>query len=658
MKSSVIIGIGIIIIFVIIITIFSKYQKGVPKDCEVSDWISEECDPISGVLTRKRVILLEAENGGKECPPLQEEFKESCKRDCRVGEWKEGECDRTKGTKTFTREIIAGPIKGGIQCPVLTKEIECTRDCQYGEEKRDCINGDLIKTRQIYVSDRLGGNPCPKSRIVELNACEKDCVLNQWGNWNENRQTGIKTRTRTVQVEAQNGGSCDYNLVETELGPKDCETGPWSDWICDRVNGQMKKTRQMIKPAERGGSCVLEDYKCNGQIRGKLDEPTCIIELCAKDCKCQWTQWDCDRSVGKDKRTSTGILEPAERGGSCEQTQYRENANCPVDCNSTIISDTCNRQLGERKIIRNITVRPEKGGIPCPGTVTLNTTDRMETTQMIQNGCPRDCNFRTVVNNCDVDTGISDEIRYLQPIGEYDGNPSNGGNACPVLNTSYKANCPKACNGYGLLLPGTDECSCYYSVRSSDRKNCIRSYFTIYDKYGNRVYRIPYVGRYIISASQYIDISATFRDIQNLDFYNIKYKGILGIFELSLKYYMNNNLMSQNRKEYFYNIYRKLENNQQLLYMDFYNYDINVDELFSNYINRVRSTFLSNPLTKITLTTNYNSTIYSIDLKKGTIYDNNGTLKFNLNCDVYINNSKANTNDVQLISEEQTYVTG
>jgi hypothetical protein len=625
----------IIIIIILICTIyfFSRFSSSSQaKDCQVSDWISEECDPLSGSITKKRIVVSEAENGGKECPPLEERIEEACKRDCQVSEWQTGECDRRTGTQTKTRNIIRGPLKGGKQCPVLEQQIECARNCQYKDEVRTCNDGNLSITREITVSDRMGGNPCPLAVEYIPNGCPRNCKLNEWDPWIENRQTGLKTRTRTINTPAERGGSCDV-LVETIPGPKDCETDNWTDWRCDRDTGEMIKTRNMIKPEERGGNCILKDYKCSGQLRGKLDDPNCTKELCAKDCKNNWGQWSCDRTVGKDKRTAISILEPAERGGTCEQVEYRDNINCPIDCQSTIISTECNRQLGLKTIKRNVLQRALRGGTECPGIVSFDDGTRMETTEKIKNGCERDCNFRTEVTNCNPDTGLADAIRYLQPIGEYDGNPANGGNACPPLNTTYKVDCPRACNGHGLLLPNSD-CSCFNSTRSSDKKSCIYSQ--------NASNNDKYSAKYIISSTEYINI--TIMPTRPIGSFYFKEKGLTAYIVLDIAFFKNNRFMGSKADMCFFNIYREIQNNQQSFSIDFYNYYID-----NNLRYQPGSTLLSkiavNVFKEDFLTDTLNAIPYVVELKKEntSVYDDNGKIKFRFKCNIYDSNNNNNS---------------
>lgn len=97
--SSVVSSSCLIIIFVFIYFVF--FTK---VDCEVdkrSDWSECDKDCGGGSQIRKRKIIKEAKNGGKECGKLKETKEcntQKCSVDCKLGEWGEwSKCDKECG---------------------------------------------------------------------------------------------------------------------------------------------------------------------------------------------------------------------------------------------------------------------------------------------------------------------------------------------------------------------------------------------------------------------------------------------------------------------------------------------------------------------------------------------------------------------------------
>merc|ERR1712179_67929 len=97
------------------------------NDCEVGDWVEEECSVSCGGGTQSitRSITIHP-NLGMQCPPLHGERAcnlEGCPVDCEVGEWEGwGPCtaDCNGGVQSRTRQKTVEPENGGDACPELS----------------------------------------------------------------------------------------------------------------------------------------------------------------------------------------------------------------------------------------------------------------------------------------------------------------------------------------------------------------------------------------------------------------------------------------------------------------------------------------------------------------------------------------------------------
>jgi len=146
-------------------------------DCEVSDWVDEECSATcgGGKQDRKRTIIIHPLNGSQ-CPPLKMERECNvigCPVDCQVGDWN-----------------------------------------SWGDCTASCNGGVMTRTRDRNVEPENGGDPCPEmSEERECNtfACNADCVLADWSAWSAcTRQcnSGTEQRRKAVTVEAVGQGDC------------------------------------------------------------------------------------------------------------------------------------------------------------------------------------------------------------------------------------------------------------------------------------------------------------------------------------------------------------------------------------------------------------------------------------------------------------------
>lgn len=178
---------------------------------------------------------------------------------------------------------------------------------------------------------------------------QTDCSVSSWSAWSECSVDGTKTRTRTVEIQPENGGIGCPILEETVTCPIDCVISDWSEWSTCSPEGTKTRTRTIITPALNGG------VEC-GPLEETVDCPIdCVVS--------GWSDWSAC-SDGFRTRTRT-IITPALNGGvGCPVLTQVEA--CPVDC---VVSDwsewsTCSD--GFRTRTRTITTPASGGGVACP----------------------------------------------------------------------------------------------------------------------------------------------------------------------------------------------------------------------------------------------------------------------------------------------------
>jgi hypothetical protein len=162
----------------------------------MGNWVSTECDPSTGLITKTRGIEKPSLNGGATCGPSQ--TKEPCKVDCAMSDWSmPSECDTT-GFRIRTRTIQYEPRHGGATCgPIQTKD-----------------------------------------------SCKIDCVMNDWSNWSP-CDVNFKTfRTRTIKTDPLYGGAPCGSLSEQTK----CISGPSGPLILLQTTGLIQTSGQGVIP--------------------------------------------------------------------------------------------------------------------------------------------------------------------------------------------------------------------------------------------------------------------------------------------------------------------------------------------------------------------------------------------------------------------------
>jgi len=153
--------------------------------------------------------------------------------DCEVGDWVPQDCSVScaGGTQIVTREVLV-EANWGADCPPLQMEQECqTQPCPidcvmddwsgWSGCSKDCGGGVMSRSRNIEVEPDFKGKECgatTDTQMCNVDACNVPCELADWGEWSECSKAcsgGIEVRRKEIAVPALGTGFCaDENSEE------------------------------------------------------------------------------------------------------------------------------------------------------------------------------------------------------------------------------------------------------------------------------------------------------------------------------------------------------------------------------------------------------------------------------------------------------------
>jgi hypothetical protein len=469
------------------------------KECPVhcvfsawSDWgsCSEPCD--EGLKTRTRFEETPARFGGTPCEGTEVDTAdcvvEPCPVDCVMNPWEDDAagCSKTCGGGDLVqhRGVQTAKVGRGAECPapvdfallqggnghVKQKDdgsqsrtikcsidacpIDCVIEAEWKPEgscSKSCGTGTLVSRKAIEVQAAHGGVACPaedsadreKTEDCNTDACPVDCVVSQWTGWGQCSTScgeGSRTKTRSIETEAADGGvACpsESELTATEACtlvecPIHCVVGEWGPWDeCTTECGPGKKShsRPIATEAEHGGDACTEAL---------TEDTDCENDPCPVDCELsEWTDEaaGCSKTCGGGslKQTRTVTVEGNEQGAACdaarEQTIDCNTEACPVDCELEDWKDDggCSVSCGGGKQIKRkaVSTQSANGGIACPAS---EEDDRYKEEDCNADACPVDCVLSAwgAWSSCSVTCG--DGVRNQSRTVETE--PANGGVEC------------------------------------------------------------------------------------------------------------------------------------------------------------------------------------------------------------------------------------
>jgi hypothetical protein len=428
------------------------------EDCSVGDWDDwAPCDTTTGKQKRTRPVLIQPQNGGALCPPLDEE--RDCDVDCVVSTWTPwSECNAGDAMKERTRTVVTSAKNGGQACPLLQDFDDCGSGCPTSEwtafspcstegkrtrsrtltgaqpagvvcvleQTVDCVvncevggwmpwsgcslaDGEKKRERSVLVEPKHGGSACPV--LVEKENCVVNCLVSAFSTWSAcDKASGTQVRTRTVEHEAKNDGTECPALSESKGCMVDCELSLWGAFgACDEAAGLKERTRSILVSALN-----------NGKVCGMLEER----DDCGQQCETgPWSDWTECGTSGADsgKMSRTRRLIKAVPGKPC---RLKEEATCAISCVVTAFGDwgPCDTAANLKIRVRTVTVPAMNGGSECP-------------TLKEQDTCVVDCKVGPwfVVNGgsewslCNKATGKTHRTRVIEVPME------NDGKRCPPI---------------------------------------------------------------------------------------------------------------------------------------------------------------------------------------------------------------------------------
>jgi hypothetical protein len=334
-----------------------------PIDCVQTGWSDwSECSKSCGTGTQKQTnkVLIKPQHGGKSCTAMaktQDCKTTPCAVDCVEGTWQPwDDCDQECGVGTQKR-VRTGDVTAqhnGLcsdatetrNCEVKKCKVHCEVSIWGGWSKcsDDCGGGYETRTRSITQRDDHNGDVCGdlvEKKVCNTHACPIDCVVTQWGAWNQCSQScggGTRQKERHIKVNKnQNGKECP-TLIALETCndnvdcPEDCKIGAWPlNWSeCSAQCGEGTQTRKRTNVAPKFGG-----KKCPSWTQTQR----CNNGECPVGCETsEWGTWtSCDRSCGKGEtvRHRTITKEARHGGVVCPDLTEKENCEtikCPVDC--------------------------------------------------------------------------------------------------------------------------------------------------------------------------------------------------------------------------------------------------------------------------------------------------------------------------------------
>lgn len=184
--------------------------------------------------------------------------------DCEVTDWDEDTCSETcgGGTMKMIRSIMVHPV-GGAECPPLEMRQTCNAhpcpiDCkvnaweEWSQCTAECGGGVKERVRSVERAAEHGGLACEKteeSQVCHGEACDQDCILEEWSEWGACSQAcwgGTQRRERAEKTPATGTGSCQDPTDEARLAFRSCNEDLCKKFYFDGASGDYLKCGALL----------------------------------------------------------------------------------------------------------------------------------------------------------------------------------------------------------------------------------------------------------------------------------------------------------------------------------------------------------------------------------------------------------------------------
>lgn len=255
----------------------------IPVDCVLSDWYNVEGDTCNstGQQKRKKDIIAEAKDGGKECPDAESDERKrtiNCDVDCVQTETRSG-CDKSTGKITITRTTTQRPWNNGAACKPETETEDCVVNCELSEEKyvndnictAYCGGGGTWSYKSIITTPKNGGQACPsRADRTIIRSCPANPCYTNFTNTStradvrSDKSLGALVNTGEfgckykILSQKRSGGVAGFKLVRKKSGNRDeiyyetsCKKWPGDGTDGDDNRGTYKEVHSSIANLHR-----------------------------------------------------------------------------------------------------------------------------------------------------------------------------------------------------------------------------------------------------------------------------------------------------------------------------------------------------------------------------------------------------------------------
>jgi len=368
------------------IRLFGKTDGG-NYDAEGYTKCTKPCG--GGTKTRRRVVEVQPQFGGKACDSLVETKEcntQPCAIDCELNPWTKGEKSPLMNLNNSNSQVYAWPGT------VWNEQVNSIYNPGawvagwYGDKAIILIvlnTEAVVSDFRIYGGDLWGGefSTSVKTRISAWNG-----GIDGWNN----RGSYPTLTTLDMPPNISRGRFYETNINNKQSFKNfkfELQALPGHHIKCGGIVFLKSGTDaegwpQCSKPCGGGTQTRRRTIKTEPKFGGKECDPltetrNCNTQPCPVDCVLSdWSPWsDCDKpcGVGSSVRKKRIVVEPQNGGEPCKNMSESKVCNtkpCPIDCVVSPWRDSgeCDKKCGGGKIkrIRDITTKPNETGKPCP----------------------------------------------------------------------------------------------------------------------------------------------------------------------------------------------------------------------------------------------------------------------------------------------------